>query len=88
VHPARRAGGTEAERLAREAAAIGEDTDIIVAQGDTYADLAEVLSLAGHPQGAAQELERALALYERKGNVVMAQRAQTQLGQLQDAAPR
>jgi hypothetical protein len=40
-------------------------------------DLAEVLGLAGHD--ARPELERALALYERKGNLVMAARTRSRL---------
>ena len=36
------------------------------AQGDVYADLAEVLLLAGKPDEAAAALEQALERYERK----------------------
>jgi tetratricopeptide (TPR) repeat protein len=71
---ARRGEYAEAQRLAREAVAVGEETDMLDAQGGTYADLGEVLSLAGRPQEAAKALEQALARYERKGNVVMAGR--------------
>jgi hypothetical protein len=39
--------------LAREAVAIGEETDMVDAQGDTYADLGEVLSLADKTNEAA-----------------------------------
>jgi tetratricopeptide (TPR) repeat protein len=78
----------EAERLVREAVVIGEDTDWLDGQGDAYADLAEVLSLAGRRKEAVEALEQALARYERKGNLVMAQRAQMRLAELQDAAPR
>ena len=85
---ARRGEHAEAERLAREAVAIGEETDLLDAQGDTHADLAEVLSLADRPKEAAEALEQALERYERKGNLVSAQRAQTRLAELQDAAPR
>jgi hypothetical protein len=53
-----------------------------------FADLAEVLSLAGRSEEAAEALEQALERYERKGNLVMAQRAQMRLAELQDAAPR
>jgi hypothetical protein len=58
------------------------------AQGDACADLAELLSLADRPKEATEALEQALARYERKGNLVMAQRAQMRLAELQDAAPR
>jgi class 3 adenylate cyclase/tetratricopeptide (TPR) repeat protein len=78
----------EAERLAWEAVAIGEKTDLLDAQGDTYTDLAEVLRLAGKPDKEAASLEQALTRYERKGNVVMAGRARARLGELQDTAPR
>jgi len=77
-----------AHGAARKAVAASEQTDALDAQGDAYADLAEVLSLAGRPKEATEALEQALARYERKGNVVMAQRAQTRLAELQDAAPR
>jgi tetratricopeptide (TPR) repeat protein len=85
---ARRGEHAAAERLAREAVAIGEDTDMLDAQGDTYADLAEVLLVAGKADEAANALQHALARYERKGNLVSTQRAQTRLAQLHDAAPR
>jgi len=85
---ARRGQHAEAESLAREAVGIGEDTDMIDAQGDTYTDLGEVLLLAGKNGEAAAALEHALERYERKGNLVSTQRAQTRLTELQDAAPR
>ena len=74
---ARRGEHAEAERLAREAVAIGDETDMLDAQGDAYADLAEVLLLAGKPDEAAGALEQALERYERKGNLVSAERART-----------
>ncbi len=43
-----------------------------------------VLALAGHD--ASSELDRALALYERKGNLVMAKRTRSRLAEL--TAPR
>ena len=67
---ARRGEHTEAQRIAREAVAIGEKTDLLDAQGDAYADLAEVLILAGKPSEAASALEQALERHERKGNIV------------------
>ena len=39
----------DAERLAREAVAVCEETDMLDAQGDAYADFAEVLLLSGKP---------------------------------------
>jgi tetratricopeptide (TPR) repeat protein len=76
---ARRGEKVEAERLVREAVALGEDTDMLNAIGDTYADLAEVLELAGRSEEAAEACEQALARYERKGNVVMAGRMRERL---------
>jgi tetratricopeptide (TPR) repeat protein len=83
---ARRGEHAKAERLAREAVAIGEQTDALNAQGDAIADLAEVLLLAGPPDDAAAALAEAQARYERKGNVVSAQRAQARLAELHRAA--
>ncbi len=85
---ARRGEHAEAERLAREAVATGEQTEMLDAQGDVYADLAEVLSLANRPKEAAEALKQALARYERKGNLVSAQRVQMRLAELRAAAPR
>jgi hypothetical protein len=78
----------EAELLAREAVAIGEETHLLNGQGNANADLAEVLLLTGKPDEAAAALEQALKHYERKGNRVSTQRAQTRLAELQNAAPR
>jgi class 3 adenylate cyclase/tetratricopeptide (TPR) repeat protein len=77
----------EAERLAREALAIGNETDLVDAQGDAYADLAEVLSLGGKNGEAADALEDALARYTRKGNLVQASRVESRLAEL-TASPR
>jgi tetratricopeptide (TPR) repeat protein len=82
---ARRGEHAEAERIAREAVAIGEQTDMLDAQGDMYADLAEVLSLADRPQEAAEALEQALARYERKGNLVMAGRMRERLAAIRSS---
>src|SRR5438046_746674 len=54
---ARRGNKAEAEQLAREAVAIGDETQMLDAQADAYADLGEVLSLAGHREQAAAALE-------------------------------
>jgi class 3 adenylate cyclase/tetratricopeptide (TPR) repeat protein len=83
----RRGDHPEAERIAREAVAIGEMTDMLDAQGNVYADLAEVLELAGKPAEAAAALEEALERYHRKGNLVSTQRAQARLAALQDTVP-
>ena len=74
---ARRGEHAEAERLAREAVAIGDATDMIDAQADTYADLGDVLVLASTANQAAAAFDEAHARYKRKGNIVMAERMRT-----------
>ena len=64
---ARRGDHAEAERLAREAVAIAESTDFLNEQADTYADLAEVLSVAGRAQEAALALGQALRMRSAQG---------------------
>ncbi len=81
---ARRGEHAEAERLAREAVAIGDGTDVLDRQGDANADLAEVLLLAGRTKDAHEAFERALMRYERKGNVVMAARTRDRLEALRE----
>lgn len=82
---ARRGEHEEAERHAREALAIAESTDMLNSQADTYADLAVVLELAGKDPRFA--LEEALARYERKENLVMAERTRERLESLAEEAP-
>ena len=64
---ARRGEHAEAERLAREAVAIGEGTDALNWQGDAYADLAEVLLLGGKADEAAAALERGARALRAQG---------------------
>jgi hypothetical protein len=54
------------------------------AHADARIDLSEVLALAG--QDAQAELQQALALYERKGNLVMAERTRSRVVEV--TAPR
>jgi class 3 adenylate cyclase/tetratricopeptide (TPR) repeat protein len=82
---ARRGDHPEAERLIREAVAISDRTEMLDAQADAYADLAEVLSLAGRHQEAAQALEQALERFQRKQNLVMAERTRRRLEALANA---
>ena len=69
----------DAERLAREAVEITEGTDNLNLQGDTLADLAQVLAAAGRTEEAVAALEQALDRYERKKNLVMAERVREKL---------
>ena len=77
---ARRGELEEGERLAREAVALAAETDMLNAHADALLDLAEVIELAD--QDARTEIGQALALYEQKGNVVMAERTRSRLAEL------
>jgi class 3 adenylate cyclase/tetratricopeptide (TPR) repeat protein len=83
----RRGDHAEAERLARGAIAMALETDSINEQADAYADLADVLALAGREQEADAALRGALALYERKGNVVRARRTRDRLAASRKGLP-
>jgi hypothetical protein len=63
-----------AEALAREAIDRAGQTDMLNTQADALISLAEVLELANKLDDAGDALEQALALYEQKGNLVMAKR--------------
>jgi hypothetical protein len=65
--------------------ALSEGTDALNLQGEAYADLAEVLAVADRPNDSAEALEQALARYERKENVVMAERVRARLAELQSS---
>lgn len=69
----------EAERLAREGIELAAQTDYLNEHAKALGDLAGVLELAGRREEAAAALERALELYERKGNLVMAERTRARL---------
>jgi hypothetical protein len=84
---AHRSEHAEAERLAREAVEIGEQTDALNWQGDAPCDLAQVLEASGRPGEAAEALERALDRYQRKQNVAMVAQVQPRLQVLRDGAP-
>lgn len=71
---ARRGELGAAEAVAREAVALAEPTDDLSNHAATLADLAEVLTLEGRPDEARTYAQRAVELYERKGNVVLAAR--------------
>ncbi len=72
----------EAERLAHEATELAARTDYLNDHADALTDLADVIELAGGREQAATAVEKALALYERKGNLVMAERARERLAEL------
>jgi ATP/maltotriose-dependent transcriptional regulator MalT len=67
---ARRGEPGEAERLAREAVYQAGKTDQLDSRAEAHVDLAEVLLLGGRGREAEHELERAIALFQEKGNEV------------------
>jgi DNA-binding SARP family transcriptional activator len=69
----------EAERLARDALAFAERTEWLNWRGDAFMDLAEVLRRAGRRSEASRAVSRALELYQRKGNIVSAERSRALL---------
>jgi class 3 adenylate cyclase/tetratricopeptide (TPR) repeat protein len=69
----RRGEHSEAQRLAREAVAIADETQMLNDEARAYADLAEE---------AAGALGQALPRFERKGNLVMAERVRARLAEL------
>jgi tetratricopeptide (TPR) repeat protein len=79
---ARRGDLAEAEQLAREAVALAETTDMRNWRGNALFDLGEVLRLSGRIEDSVEPLERAVALFEAKGNVVMAELARAALADL------
>jgi len=79
---ARRGDCVAADRLAREAVAIADATQYLNLQAQAYADLGEVLALAGETGAAREALKQALERYGRKGNLVGAERARARLAEL------
>jgi tetratricopeptide (TPR) repeat protein len=65
----------EAVALAGEAVRLAERTDGFNLRAGALLDRADVLRLFDRDEEAGQDIEKALKLYERKGNIVMAERA-------------
>jgi class 3 adenylate cyclase/tetratricopeptide (TPR) repeat protein len=78
---ARQGLAKEAERLGREGIELAERTDFGW-RGDQFMDMAEVLRLLNRPAEALPFLERAIELYEQKGNAPNAERARALLAEL------
>ncbi len=70
----------EAEKLAREGVALAADSEFVLLHADVLLDLSEVLSLAGRGEEATATAAEAMHLYERKGNVASARKAQGAAG--------
>jgi tetratricopeptide (TPR) repeat protein len=83
---ARRGEHRRAERLAGEAVALAEDTDMVNFHADALVDSAEISALAGRKEDACLQLGRALVLYEPKGNLVAAASARRELERLASGA--
>jgi len=79
---AQRGEAAEAERLLRETIALGETTHSPVLLGDAYFDLGTAMALAGERVKATEAFSRALTLFERKENLVMAERTRHELDRL------
>ena len=77
----------EAERVAREAVALGAGTDYLDDHAEALEALAKVLSLQGRPQQALAQLDEAIHLQRLKGNVVSAARAEVLRDELRGTAP-
>jgi hypothetical protein len=75
-----------AEQLAREAVAISDETDLLNLQATARHDLAEVLAATERREEAVAALEEALERYERKKNIVMADRTREQLSAQNESA--
>ena len=71
---ARQGAADQAERLAREAAAMVETTDFPDLQAQTLLSLAEVLRIGGAEEEARSFVDRAHALYAKKENVAAVRR--------------
>jgi class 3 adenylate cyclase/tetratricopeptide (TPR) repeat protein len=69
----------EAEAFARRANERAGRTDDLSLRGGVLADIAALHELSGRPEEARAALEQALALFEQKGNVVMAERVRERL---------
>jgi hypothetical protein len=59
-----------------------EHSDALDPRGKTLLDLAEVLTLVGRREEAADEARRALELFETKGNLVAAEWARARVSEL------
>src|ERR671931_189963 len=76
-----------AERLAREAVTLAEQTDRLNHHAGALVDLAAVFRSAEQVDDELDALEAALELYERKCNVVAAEKLRARLGELTQSTP-
>jgi len=76
---AREANATAAERLIEEAVAIVERTDFLFDRGTVQLDRAEVMELLRRDEEARVARERALEMFEEKGDLISAARTRSLL---------
>ena len=76
---AREGDAAKAQELIDEAVAIVERTDFLFDRGTVQLDLAEMMRLFGREDDARAALGRALAMFERKGDLVSASRTRALL---------
>jgi tetratricopeptide (TPR) repeat protein len=79
---ARQGAFSEARALGFEAARLAGETDAINDHGKVLLDVAEVLRASGSPAEATGYVQRAVRLFDRKGNAVSAQAARSVLSKL------
>ena len=81
---ARAGDGNRALALAREGLAMAESSSFVEQHAEALLDLAEVMRVAGleMPDAEAEALRAALALFERKGDIVSAGRTRERLTSL------
>jgi tetratricopeptide (TPR) repeat protein len=72
----------EAESLARSAVELSLKSDAPQMQADSLSELAAVLMQANQPEEARRVIERAISIYQAKGDVVSAARSLAVAGQL------
>jgi class 3 adenylate cyclase/tetratricopeptide (TPR) repeat protein len=82
---AQRGEAEQAEDLAREAVDIARRTDHLNMRASALLAFADVLAIGGQPAHAIPIIEEAHVLYDRKGNLVMAEMACTLLAELREA---
>jgi class 3 adenylate cyclase/tetratricopeptide (TPR) repeat protein len=82
---AQRGEAEQGEDLAREAVDIARRTDHLNMHAEALLALADVFAIGGRPAQAIPAIEEARVLYDRKGNLLMAEQARTLLAELREA---
>jgi class 3 adenylate cyclase/tetratricopeptide (TPR) repeat protein len=82
----RRGDGSSALRLAREAVELSEPSDYLIMKAQAHEALGETLRLLGNLEEARRAFERAVELYDAKGDVVDSARLLEQLQALRPSA--